>query len=308
MAMPSPDQLSTLLTIARLGSVTKAAAALQLSQPALTERVRTLERELGADLFLRTRRGVRLSDAGRALVPHAERALAAMAQGRRAVEQQTRGETGHLAIGSAPAVSTYVLPAALRRFRARHPQVHLSVRTGHSEEILDLVLREEVNVGLVREIHHSEIEATSLYEDELVLVIPPKHRFAQRARIRIEDLASEHLVTFDRASSYNELTQALFREAGIAPRGVIELDNVEGAKRCVLQGLGVALLPRQAVTDDLASRRLRTVAVSGARPIRRRIVAIRRRDVGEPSVALAAFLAVLREWRGSLDAWATPEA
>jgi DNA-binding transcriptional LysR family regulator len=204
------------------------------------------------------------------------------------------GEVGRLAIGAAPAVSTYVLPVALRRFRAAHPHVHLSVRTGHSEEILDLVLREEIQVGLVREIRHPDIETKVLYEDELVLVVEPRHAFAARGRIRIAELAREHLVTFDRASSYNELTQALFREAGVAPRGVIELDNVEGAKRCVAQGLGVALLPLQAVRSELASRKLRQVTIAGARPIRRRIVAIRRRD-DTPAPAVDAFLEIVRE-------------
>jgi DNA-binding transcriptional LysR family regulator len=294
------EHLGTFLEVARTENVTRAAAALGLSQPALTERLRSLERDLGTELFVRTRRGVRLSEAGRALVPHARRALAAIEEGRRAVDQERRGETGRLTIGSAPAVSTYALPGALRRFQDAHPNVHLSVRTGHSEEILELVLAEEVEVGLVREIRHADVEVTPLYEDELVLVVERSHPFAARGRIRIGELAREHLVTFDRASSYNELTQALFREAGVAPRGVIELDNVEAAKRCVVRGLGVALLPRQAVHDELTARKLRAVAIAGARPIRRRIVAIRRRDLGSPPAPVAGFLEILRETSSSL--------
>ncbi|HEX9436901.1 MAG TPA: LysR family transcriptional regulator [Candidatus Limnocylindria bacterium] len=289
------EPMQTFLEIARTGSVTRAAHALGLSQPALTERLRGLERELGTDLFVRGKRGMRLTDAGRALLPHAERALGAIDAGRRAVDQMRRGEVGRLAVGAAPAVSTYALPSALRRFQQAHPHVHLSVRTGHSEEILELVLREEVEVGLVREIRHPDTEVTPLYEDELVLVVEPSHPFAARGRIRISELAREHLVTFDRASSYNELTQALFREAGVSPRGVIELDNVEGAKRCVTKGLGVALLPRQAVRAELASRKLRPVAIAGARPVRRRIVAIRRRDAGDPTATVAAFLELVRD-------------
>lgn len=288
------ERVRSFLEIARTGSVTRAAHSLGLSQPALTGRLRGLERELGADLFVRTPRGVRLSDAGRALLPHAERAVGALAEGRQVVDRLRYGEVGRLAVGSAPAVSTYALPGALRRFHDAHPHVHLSVRTGHSEEILELVLREEVDVGLVREIRHPDVEAAPLYEDELVLVVERSHPFAERGRIRIAELAREHLVTFDRASSYNELTQALFREAGVAPQGVIELDNVEAAKRCVARGLGVALLPRQAVREELASRALQAIAILGARPIRRRIVAIRRRDAGDPSPAVGAFLDLLR--------------
>lgn len=289
------ERVETFLQIARAGSVTRAARVLGLSQPALTERLRGLEKEMGADLFVRTRRGVHLSGAGRALLPHAERAIAAVDEGRRAIERLRHGEVGRLAIGSAPAVSTYTLPAALRRFRTAHPDVHLSVRTGHSEEILELVLAEQIDVGIVREIRHADIDVVPLYEDELVLVVDRTHPFAERGRIRIADLAFEHLVTFDRASSYNELTQALFREAGVSPRGVIELDNVEAAKRCVARGLGVALLPRQAVREELARKTLRAVAMVGARPIRRKIVAIRRRDAGEAPAAVTEFLELIRE-------------
>lgn len=293
-----PERIETFLRIVRTGSVTKAARSLGLSQPALTERLHALEREVGAELFLRSHRGVRLSDAGRALLPHAERAVGALDEGRRSVERVRRGEVERLALGAAPAVSTYSLPGALRRFQLAHPGAHLTVRTGHSEEILELVLSEEVDVGIVREIRHPEVEVEALYEDDLVLVVQRSHPFAERGRIRIAELAREHLVMFDRASSYNELTQALFREAGVEPRGIIELDNIEAAKRCVTSGLGVALLPRQSVRDELASRLLRPVAMAGARPIRRRIVAIRKRDAGPPPPAVAEILQLIREQGG----------
>jgi len=116
----------------------------------------------------------------------------------------------------------------------------------------------------------------------------------------IADLVAEHLVTFDRASSYTELTQALFREAGIVPRGTIELDNIDAAKKCVAQGLGVALLPRQAVREELAAGTLRPVVIAGARPIRRRIVAIRRRDAGAAVPTVAAFLDLIRATQAGL--------
>lgn len=286
------ERLVAFREVARTGNLTQAARVLDLTQPALSERVAAFERELGVDLFVRTHRGVRLTDAGRALVPHAERALGAVEDGRRVMDEVKRGVGGRLVIGAAPAVSTYVLPGVLRSFNLAHPEVELGVRTGHSEEILEMVLRGDVQLGIVREMRHPDVETIPLYEDELVLVVPKGHRFADR--VSIAELASEHLVTFDRASSYTELTQALFREAGIVPRGTIELDNVDAAKKCVVQGLGVALLPRQAVRDELAAKTLRPVALAGARPIRRRIVAVRRRDAGPPVPIVTAFLDLLR--------------
>src|SRR3990170_2620682 len=131
--MPA-ERLEAFVEVARSGSLTRAARILDLTQPALSERLIALERDLGVALFVRTHRGVRLTDAGRALVPHAERALAAIAEGRRAVDELRRGKGGRLAVGAAPAVSTYVLPEVLRLFNREHPDVALSGPTGPSEE------------------------------------------------------------------------------------------------------------------------------------------------------------------------------
>ena len=164
-------RIEAFVKVARTGTISRAADELFVTQPAVTSRIQGLERSLGTELFSRSRHGSRLTDAGRALLPHAERALAALRHGREAVEQVRSGTSGSLTIGAAPAVSTYVLPAMLHRFQAGHPGVRLSVRSGHSEEILQLVLREEVEIGLMRPIQHPDITATLLYEDQLDLVV-----------------------------------------------------------------------------------------------------------------------------------------
>ncbi len=296
-------QVEAFLAIVRHGSLTRAAEALFVTQPALTGRLKGLEDEVGAPLLVRTRRGVRLTDAGRAFLPHAERAMRSLEEGRRAITDVQGGIVGDLRLGAAPAVSTYFLPAVLRRFALLNPAVRLTVRTGHSEEILELVLRDEVRLGLVRELRHPDIETLPLYEDELVLVTEPRHRLAGLGRVPVGELGLERLVLFDRTSSYHMLTSALFREAGVEPRGVMELDNIEAAKKMVEQGLGIALLPRIAVGVELASGSLREVSIADAPPIRRLTVAIRRRDAGIPAGPVSAFLALV----GSAPATARPE-
>lgn len=233
---------------------------------------------------------MRLSEAGRSFLPYAQRAAGAVAEGRQLLAQVSRGGAGQLALGAAPAVGTYVLPAILQRFHAAYPNVQLSVRTGHSEEVLELVLREEVEVGLVRALRHPEIQSVPLYEDELVLVTMPEHPFAARGEIVVEELGGEQLILFDRTSSYHDLTSSFFREAGVALRGVMEVDNIDATKKMVRQGLGVALLPYTAVADELETGVLAAVPIADATPARRRIVAIRRRDAGRPSGYVGALL------------------
>ncbi len=290
-------RIEAFVQVARTGAISRAAEALFVTQPAVTSRIQALERSLGSQLFVRSRQGSRLTDAGRALLPHAERAMAALRQGRDAVEEVRTGGAGSLTIGAAPAVSTYVLPAMLHRFQAGHPGVRLSVRSGHSEEVLEMVLREEVEIGLMRPIQHPDITSTLLYDDELVLVVHRGHRFAAAGHVRMAQLASEHLILFDRTSSYHELTSAIVRQAGIAPRGQLEVDNIDAAKRMVEQRLGIALLPRTSVQAEIGSGRLVPVKLTDMTAVRRQIVVARRRDAGVLSPVLAAFISTLDDLR-----------
>ena len=289
--------LESFVEIARHGNVSRAAEALFLTQPAVTARLKALERDLGTRLFVRSSRGMKLSDAGRAFLPYAERTIATVDEGRRLVADLRQGATGSLVIAAAPAVSTYVLPEILRAFRATHPNVRLGVRTGHTEEVLEMVLRGEAHVGIGRPIRHPDIELIDVLEDEMLLVVSARHRFASRGKVRMDELAEERLILFDRTSSYHELTSSLFRQAGIVPASTLELDNVEAAKKMVQQGLGVALLPRMALAVELKARSLRPVKLVGAPPVRRPVVALRRKDAGEPIGPVAGFLETLKEVR-----------
>jgi DNA-binding transcriptional LysR family regulator len=223
-------------------------------------------------------------------LPAAERAIQAIEDGRQALSDLRSASAGRLALGAAPAVSTYVLPPVLKRFAAVHPRVDVAVRTGHSEEILQMVLKDDVQVGLVRTMRHPDIESVPLYDDELVLVCYPQHRFARRGSVELAEVGRERLVMFDRTSSYFELTQSLFLRGGVVAHTVMELDNIEAAKKMVEEGLGVALLPRVSVMREIANGLLGEIEVVDAPPIRRSIDAIRRKDAGLPGGVVQAFL------------------
>jgi len=283
------------LEVARLGSVSRAAEALYVTQPTLTARLHALERVMGDQLFVRTRHGMRLTEAGRAFLPYAERAVRALRDGRQAIEDAASGSAGQLVVAAAPAVSTYILPLVLERFVAGHPRVEMVVRTGHSEDVLQMVLRDEVQLGLGRALKHPDVELRPFYEEELVLVVPPGHPFTARRRVPLVDVAADQLIMFDRTSSYFEITQAAFLSAGASVHGKMELDNIEAAKKMVERGLGVALIPRTAVLRELESRALRLVELEDAPPMRRNIVSMRRRDAGEPVGLVAAFLETLMD-------------
>jgi len=269
-------QIEGFVEIARLGNMRRAADALSISQPALTARLQALEKGLAAPLFRRTHAGMVLTPAGRAFLPHADRAIEAIRSGASLVRELEHGVVGELSLAVAPAVSAYVLPEILVRFTERHPDVRLRVRTGHSEDVVDLVVRGEVELGIVRKLRDARVRSRPLYEDELVLVARPDHPFADAGIVDVSEISRVQLILFDRTSSYYEVTNALFRAAGVVPRGITEVDNIEAAKRMVDRGLGVALLPGTAVADALTAGSLREIRLGGAATIRRQIVAVER--------------------------------
>ncbi len=269
-------QIEGFIEVARQGNMRRAADALSISQPALTARLQGLEGELGTALFRRSHSGMVLTPAGRAFLPHADRAIEAIRSGSSLVRELELGVIGELALGVAPAVSAYVLPEILVRFTERHPDVRLLVKTGHSEDIVELVARGEVELGIVRRLRDARVRSRPLYEDELVLVAPPDHPFARAGRVDVAEIRHAQLILFDRTSSYFDVTNALFRVAGVVPRGVTEVDNIEAAKRMVERGLGVALLPGTAVADALSAGSLREIELAGTTTIRRQIVAVER--------------------------------
>jgi DNA-binding transcriptional LysR family regulator len=291
-------QIEAFLEVARRQNLSRAAEALFVSQPTLTARLQSLEAALGEQLFIRTRRGMRLTEAGDAFLPYAEHALRALADGRERLGELRRGVAGRLVLGAPPTVSTYTLPALLARFSGAHPGVRLAVKTGTSEEILEMVLHDQVQLGIIRALANQEIETLPLFTDTLVLIAGPGHRLARSStgrQARMADLAGEVLVLFGRSSSYLEFTTATFRQAGVLPGSVLELDNIEAAKKMVERGLGVSLVPSSTVAGELAAGTLARIELVDAAPARREIVAVRRRDAGPPTGAAALFLDMLTE-------------
>jgi DNA-binding transcriptional LysR family regulator len=290
-------QIEAFLEVARRRNLSRAAEVLFVSQPTLTARLQTLESSLGEQLFVRTRRGMRLTEAGEAFLPYAEHAVTALADGRERLGELRRGVAGRLVLGAPPTVSTYTLPALLARFSAAHPNVRLAVKTGTSEEVLEMVLHDQVQLGIMRSLVHQEIQTVPLYTDALVLIAGPGHRLAAAGagKARMADLAGEVLVLFGRSSSYLEFTTATFRQAGVLPRSVLELDNIEAAKKMVERGLGVSLVPVSTVTGELAAGTLTQIQLVDAAPVRREIAAVRRVDAGPPSGAVGLFLEMLIE-------------
>ncbi len=287
-------QLEAFVQVASQHSFSRAAEALFLTQPSVTARIQALERDLGERLFERSGRGIRLTEVGECFLPHAERVLQALNTGRDAIDSLRNLHSGSLVLASATTVSTYVLPGLLKTFRARYPRIEVSVRTGRSEQVLQMMLQDEAQVGLVRAVYHQDIETKGLIEDELVLVANADHELVGRGSVTVEQLGDHPFIFFDRNSSYYSLAQGIFRQHGVVPRTQMELDSMEATKKMVEEGLGIAMLPKVALERELKEDILRVVEIEDMPNPSRQIALISRRSRPLGPVA-QAFVEIVGE-------------
>ena len=254
-------QLEAFLHVVQYQSFSRAAEALDLTQPSLSARIISLEKEIGEPLFQRLGRGVRLTEAGRAFQPYVERSLGALKEAIEAVDATHRTSIGKLRIGSARAICAYVLPGILEVFHRTHPGVDIAIKTGRSSEVLDMVLSEEVQIGLTRHLTHQDIDSRHLYNEHVVLVTHPSHRFVRDGAASIYDIAHEPLILYDKESTYFVLINRVVREAGIVPNVQMDLDSIEATKRMIERGLGVSFLPYNSILTEIEQGSLATIPI-----------------------------------------------
>jgi len=285
-------QLETFLAVATYGGFHRAAEALRISQPAVSARISTLEEALGARLFEREHGKFSLSLAGKALRPHAEQVLRQVAVARQAVHELHPIAGGALPIAASLSICTYLLPDVLKKYQESHPNVVVSVRSGNSAQVLKMVLDGEVDLGLARSLNHPEVETIQLRDDPLILVGHPRHPAMAKRKLRLEELESIPIISYDRGSSDWTLMNGLFRRDGLLPNIVLEVETIEACKRMVLRKLGLAFLPQIAVVEELRRGKLCPLEITNSEPLRRSLDVIlpRRRPLSKSAKGLVAGL------------------
>src|SRR5258707_5725608 len=285
-------QLETFLAVATCGGLHGAADALRISKPAVSARISTLEESLGTRLFDREQANFSLSLAGRPLRPHAEQLLRQVAVARQAVHEMHPIAGGALPIAASLSICTYLLPEVLKKYQGSHPNVVVSVRSGNSAQVLKMVLDGEVDLGLARSLNHPEVETIQLRDDPLILVGHPGHPAMARRKLRLEELESMPIISYDRGSSDWTLMNGLFRRDGLLPNIVLEVETIEACKRMALRKLGLAFLPQIAVVDELRRGKLCPLEITGSEPLRRSLDVIlpRRRPLSKSARELVAGL------------------
>lgn len=286
------ELLRTFLAVVAHGGLRRAAASLHRTQPALSARMRELERRIGTRLFERVGRGLELTAAGRLLAAEAPALLAAQAALAERVVAAGGGERSRLRLATVDAASIYVLPAVYRDFRAASPDVQMLVQVVDSRRVAASVRAREAEIGvLALPVGGTDLDVVAIFEERLVCVAAPTHRLAAAPRLRLARLADEPLVLYGSGSTTRTMLDAVFAARGVEPHVAMETASPEAMKRLAEVGVGITILPQALVRDEVASGRLVQLEIRDARFERRlaTVVLAGRR----PSDAAARFLALV---------------
>jgi len=291
------DGLNTFLTVHRRGGVSNAARALHRSQPAISRRIALLERELGVPLFERVAGRTRLSDAGRVMVPYAERAVAAAQDAENAIRALKRQNAGPVSLAVVGTLAGGRLSEILKRFAREHPGVEIKLQTATSAEVSDLVRRGEATIGLRYDIDRlRDLDYERLATEQLQVVCAPGHPLAGKRIARLADLRGERWIAFPEIPGRREIAAshvfALFLTHGLGEVAWTPVDSLTAQKRLVEAGLGIALLSQSHAADELKFRSIATIRV-GDLVASQDIVAVTRRG-GFLSAAAQRLLEIIR--------------
>jgi LysR family transcriptional activator of glutamate synthase operon len=240
-------QLRYLVALAEERNFTRAAENEHIAQPALSQQIRRLEREVGVTLVERTTRRVALTEAGELLAVRARRILAELDAATADLRALTGLQTGHVLIGAIHTMGPVDLSLALGAFHEQHPGVELTVREESSEELAELLRVDELDLAFLsvtERIESRGIGFHPLVSEELVAIVPRGHRLGGRRRVRMTELAGERFIAYREGARLRELLITGARAAGFEPEVVLESNESQLIRRLVARGLGVALVPR----------------------------------------------------------------
>jgi len=254
--------LQVFISVAKHLNYTRAGEEVHLSQPSVSVRIKQLESQLGVKLFEQLGKKVALTEAGQLLVPYANRVIRAVEDARHAIEELQGLDRGSLRIGASTTPGMYIIPRTIARFKELHPRidVHLGIRD--TREIEDGVIRNEFDFGFVGgHLVGDEVDVLPWLTDELVLIVPPRHRLASKKIVKRDDLVKERFIGRESGSATRATVADRLKEWEIQLETVMEMENPESVKKAVQSGLGIAFISKFAVETELKAKALAAIRI-----------------------------------------------
>jgi DNA-binding transcriptional LysR family regulator len=299
------SQLRTFREVAEALSFTRAAQKLNMTQSAVSHQIKALERELGEPLFIRAKRGVRLSDAGQLALSYAERILEEADALRERIRGDDHEPRGRVRAAAATQAFVHLFARLFESFMRDHEGIELSFRTTVStEQTVADILNGAADVGFASlPVYSPALQVTELFEDELGVVVGARHKLAKERETSVVEMRRERFILFEQGASIRRATDAFFKRVDLNPDLALESNDTYFIKLMVEHGLGISVMPSWAVREEVEAGRLAWLRVSGHRLTR--AVAVIALGRFQPSPT-RAFIEYILEHRESLQEAARP--
>jgi DNA-binding transcriptional LysR family regulator len=238
------------VAVAERLNFSRAAEDLHVAQPAISQQIHSLEKELGEPLFERVGKRVQLTDAGQALLPHARLIISAVEAARNEIRERGKLLKGTVKLGAPPTVSANVLPARLTAFEKKYPGLDVRLREAGTDTLLKLVEQGELDLAIVStDLLPPIVDSQPFLEETYVVAVSTKHPFSQQEAVSMIDLAEESFILFPDGYKLREVTLHACRAAGFEPHIALDGGSMQSALQFVAAGLGVAVVPELALTN-----------------------------------------------------------
>ncbi len=289
-------QLMTLSVVAEHGSFTRAAEALGVTQPSVSQQIRDLENIAGLPVVLQKGRSIALTPLGLELAEIGRRIAVERSRAARAATRHKEGAEGRLTVGASMTTSTYLLPRIVSRVQRQRPDATIELRAGNTFDVAQMVADDVVDVGVVEgDVSRPELIVTPFAQDRLICIAAAKRGFGDKP-LQPDDVQNETLLVREDGSGTRQVVLRALASQGFHFKRTLLFGTNETIKNAVHFGIGIAWLSRISLETDLASAAVRELKFSTP-PIERQFSFVRRRDT-EPTPLGEAFIAALKSYEG----------
>lgn len=289
-------QLHIFHMVAKLGSFSRAAEELLISQPAVSIQVRELEKSMGSALIHRMRRGLRLTDTGETVYGYTKR-IFSLAEEMQSAVQDIQGLTsGRLTIGSSTTPGEYILPWVIGQFRQKYPGLEISLSISNTQSVVERILSRELDLGMAgAPVNLEGLVSFPYVSDDVVIIAAPGHPLSSSRHLEPSDLKDEDFILREPGSATRSTAEECLKQHGVSVRVVMELGSNEAVKRAVAAGLGLGMISKFGVIPDTIAGFVKVLDVEGWH-CQRPLTVFYREDKHLPS-AQQAFLRFLQDER-----------
>lgn len=291
------EKLRIFYTIATCKSFTKAAEILGLTQPDVSLQIKSLEKEYCTKLFEKIGKEIFLTDSGKVLLVYAEKILSTMEEANLALKECNNPLRGRVNFGASMLVGTYILPSLLGNFKKAYPEISFSIKIRYAKDLITLLENNDIDFCVVGEGSKKQLGKTlfftPLLKDELVFIMPPKHKLADKKIVSVSEVLKEKLILPEKYSATRNYIDSEFQKLGFTIEPYLEIGNIEVVKKIVEEDFGSGILSWISVRNEVKDKKLRAAKIEGLKLIRNVFLIKRQEKTFFPATTL--FVDFLKE-------------